>query len=127
MANIPTYADLKAKQAEAAAIQNQQQQKMNIAQQVEQQANDNQNRVLQDYMHNKQVPVQQGLTPQQVDPVVEHYNAVKNEVGKNSKDPQDFLINMVNLAKQGQIPKEYALQAESEVQQQLNPQQRGLS
>ena len=127
MANIPTYADLKAKQAEAAAIQNQQQQKMNIAQQVEQQANANQNSVLQDYMHNKQAPVQQGLAPQQVDPVVEHYNAVKNEVAKNSKDPQDFLINMINLAKQGQIPKEYALQAEAEVQQQLNPQQRGLS
>ena len=127
MANIPTYADLKAKQAEEQAAQNQQQQQMNIAQQVEQQANANQNSVLQNYMQNKQVPVQQGLTPQQVDPVVEHYNAVKNEVAKVSKNPQDFLINMVNLAKQGQIPKEYALQAEAEVQQQLNPQQRGLS
>ena len=126
MANIPTYADLKAKQAEEQAIQNQQQQQMNVAQAVEQQANNNQNGVLQEYMQNQQIPAQQGLVPQQADPVVEHYNAVKNEVAKVSKNPQDFLINMASLAKQGKIPKEYAVQAESEVQQQLNPQQRGL-
>lgn len=126
MANIPTYADLKAKQAEEQAAQNQQQQQMNVAQAVEQQANNNQNSVLQEYMQNQQIPAQQGLVPQQTDPVVEHYNAVKNEVAKMSKNPQDFLINMISLVKQGKIPKEYAIQAEAEVQQQLHPQQRGL-
>ena len=60
MANIPNYAELKAKQADTAAAQNQMAQKANITQETQQMADANRNRVLEEYMN----PTQQGLTPQ---------------------------------------------------------------
>lgn len=60
MANVPNYAELKAKQAENMAMQNQMAQKANIAQETQQMADANRNRVLEEYMN----PRQQGLAPQ---------------------------------------------------------------
>lgn len=60
MANIPNYAELKAKQAENMAMQNQMTQKANIAQETQQMADANRNRVLEEYMN----PRPQGLVPQ---------------------------------------------------------------
>lgn len=112
MTNVPNYAELKAKQAENMAMQNQMAQKANIAQETQQMADANKNRVLEAYMN----PTPQGLVPQST----EQRNATMIQAALQGQiDPRQVLADETVTPE----AKEYLV---GMLNQQMRPQPFGL-
>ena len=115
MGQAPTYNDIRAKQQAQAGAANAAQAQQVTGAQVQDEVQGNKNAVLQDYMSRQingggPIPIDPGLgninAPQQGNQEAAQYTMIATEVGNNSRNPQEYVQQMIALAEAGKVSTE---------------------